>query len=577
MALSSHSLLLGQVAEKKDFKQLQANPHFLEKMDSLSQFNTMNFLNDTDLSSLAVNKSFASKVQHENRWKEKLKEALFRGIYQQRLFNLLSEGKSLVKDLKEEAEISLDSQVKSEIKRIFEDFNRWKITNFQAIYARFKKLGGSLLNEDEFILLSGNVEATKNWLEKNVARVRRNEFLDLKGFCPIHYIAVTGNVDALRVYKDFGDVTVKTRIGSGVQLQTALSGSVAAMKVSAHEFKLDMQECNFEQYGVLHSSAYSGNLSALRASKEIFKLKKIPHSEILELVAEKGSEEMLLYCAETLKMPMTVLNADRYNIPYIAARAGNREAIEASVVLDLNLDFVSQDDVSLINAATLSGKVEAVRTCKKFIGPLKHTSVPISYCAGVSGNISMLRFWHDQKYDLTKEYKPDGELGVQQHLHHLVAKSGGLDEINFCKKIGLDITTPQSDGKNILHIAAKNGNSTLIREYAKLGVDINKVDSSGFGLLHYAALGDDPFTLLSCIELGLDMKTITHNPLLQQYIYGERDPAMLILLKILNIPIDNALRGMARESGDKLTRMFAKILLATPDARTNSALTADME
>lgn len=535
------------------------------RLSELPQFNIMRFMDDTDLANLFVIRSLTTNIQRENRWKTRLKDMLFRGLYQQRLLNNIAEGKSIVmtaKDEKTSEEPTLADRVNADINQLFAECNmRWKITNYRSIYARAKKLDNNLLNEDEFILLSGNVPATRDWLERNFQRVKRQEFLDLKGLCPVHYISLTGDVNVMRLYQTFGDVSVTTLGAGGAELFAAMSGNVNAMLLCSAEYHRDMQRKNYFGWSIEHGAALSGNAAALRACKDIFKIKKRTETQeklLLDHVARYGSENMMYYCVDHLGFPMT------QNILYRAARAGNTAIIEAGAALDVKFKFVSDDGTTLLHAAALSGKVSTFLACKKYMSFADafinfNSSVPITYCAALSGNLNMLRFWQEQIAKMTEPFNVEG-VGGEQGIFHVVAEKGGPAEMKFCHDMGFNITPPQWNGANILHIAARNGNSALLRDHENTGADIHAVDDEKLGVLYHAAVSNDPFTLLSCIESGLDMKDITDDSF-ENFIKDDVSAAMLILLKVLNIPIHNALSDLGSDSTNKVTQIAASLLM----------------
>jgi ankyrin repeat protein len=193
-----------------------------------------------------------------------------------------------------------------------------------------------------YIALSGNYEALKIAIEEyHCDSVKNND-----GGTIWHSLAWSGNYEALKIaIKEYHCDSVKNNNGITIWHSLACSGNYEALKIAIEEYHCDFVKSN-NGVTIWHSLAYSGNYEALKIAIEEYHCDFVKSNNgvtIWHYLALSGNYEALKIAIEEYHCDSIKDNGGD-NIWHYLALSGNKDAIKQS-----KIDFPAKKNYCIIS------------------------------------------------------------------------------------------------------------------------------------------------------------------------------------------------------------------------------------
>lgn len=236
---------------------------------------------------------------------------------------------------------------------------------------------------------------------------------------------------------------------------------------------------NLEVYKALLSK-YNLNPNAVNPEGE----------NMLHALARRQNKEVFNYYLNQGVDPKKISNTG--NTILMMAAAGKDLSIVESIIQKVNnINTVNENNESALTKAIGSGTADAVKL-------LIQNGADITIEDKEGNNLAY--YW-------LNSYRPIPSL---ENMSTQMPDDEFERKLTILQNAGLEITTPQKDGRTLLHIAVEKENIHLIKKAIELGIDVNHQDEEGNTALHKAALiAKDDTILKLLIAEGIDKELKT--------------------------------------------------------------------
>lgn len=480
------------------------NPY---KISVAIEKNIYQFLNDADLTKLATtNRTMKVRALSDARFKKRLSDPIRRHIQEKRMFKAWCDGIPLTRALIEE-------NINAEVENVFKSLKEQGITNYQTLYSCYKKLhyfGIWALGLDQLILLSGNNEAINNWFGKNMTWVQSNEPLDSNGARILHYLALSGNAEAMDRYREINFDTVNmdlSRKNRTIAEYAFFSGNPHAV-FSATTTAKSFENWYKAYWGVLHAlfenALLSGDLRIIKWCVDHFP----SHESVMDyrFIAKSGNIETFNTLTEQLRH---YPGWEQKHYANYFAQSGNSLALKEAVLTLGN--YPELPLYSVANKSTLQVCLNDLHCdLAAAAGSYHHVDYisAVQHCAAKTGDPETL-------LACANEFKLPMDTKVwfsQEGIQHLAAASGNPDMLLICAdEFKLDMNAGAFRGRSVQHCAASHHNPAQLLMCALLNLDLNKQDGTGSNILGVTRYTSQIANLLTCQLLELSVQREAEN------------------------------------------------------------------
>lgn len=215
-------------------------------------------------------------------------------------------------------------------------------------------------------------------------------------------------------------------------------------------------------------------------------------------VVNNEGENLLHVLARRQNIEVFNYYLDKGLDPSVVANNGNTILMMASSGRDASIVKSLLEKVNNINAVNENNESALIKAMES--GTSEIADLLIKNGADVNvkdkeGN-NLVYYWFNSFRPLRGPSNPRGGNNQKNEFE---------EKLVILQNAGIDVTSPQLDGRNILHMAVDKGNIALINKAIELGVNINEQDQEGNTALHKAALiAKDDEILKLLVEKGVD-------------------------------------------------------------------------
>lgn len=308
-------------------------------------------------------------------------------------------------------------------------------------------------------------------------------------------------IDALIVACADGDLEfVQTLLNTGININEIGSDGFTPLMMAASNNKVDVVAYLLEKGADVNQisqgwtalieaadeGAYESMKLLLEAGASVDYYKRINSPTAISLAASEGH----FNCLQLLVSYDANVNGVGNSIPplHIAAEEGKNDIVAFLFKQQVNINKKDSNGRTALMYAAKEGKLNTV---SKLIEAGADASISDQNGNKASDYAAKEDQYVIQKYlnGLTtnsKENKRNEIFGKQQEIHQLT-KAGQIEKVRRMVQNGVDVNSPDENGRTALHIASELGHNIDMQVLFDLGANINAQDEQGRTPLMYAA------------------------------------------------------------------------------------------